>query len=406
MRSNNAKVPRSKINILLLAYLAFILLGLPTSLLGVAWPTLRAEFGLPLDAMGILLFSSTAGYFLASFFIARLINRFGIGSLLVCSSIACALAAFGYSAAPAWGVIVAIGAIAGFGSGILDTGLNIYLAAENKESEMQWLHACFGVGATLSPLIMTISLSRFISWRPGFIFLGILMTLMTGAFWFTYSIWKAPKKPVEANSETGRDQPGLMDYRTSIWKSLLHPQTWMGILMFLLYTGAEFTLANWTYTLFTEGRGISPQIAGIWTGGFWATFTIGRILGGLYAHRVRINTLMLGAMTLALVGAIIFWWDPLPLAGVLGVFLVGFAMAPVFPGLISSTSRRVGEHHAANTIGIQMSAATLGGALLPALAGFLARRISLEIIPVILVVSLLGLLALYWLSTRINETKN
>lgn len=405
MQPDQIKAPRSKMNILMLAYVAFLMLGLPTGFLGVAWPTLRVEFALPLDAMGLLLFSSTAGYFLASFFIARLINRFGIGTLLIFSSLASALAAFGYSVAPVWGVIIAIGLFAGLGSGILDTGLNTYLAAEYKESEMQWLHACFGIGATLSPLIMTISLSQFTSWRPGFIFVGILMTLITGAFWFTYSAWKAPKKPSETNTEIGKDQPGLMDYRTSIWKSLLHPQTWLGIMMFLLYTGVEFTLANWTYTLFTEGRGIDPQIAGIWAGGFWATFTVGRILGGLYAHRIRINTLMVGAMTLALVGAIIFWWNPLPLAGVLGVFLVGFAMAPVFPGLISSTSRRVGEHHAANTIGIQMSAATLGGALLPALAGFLARRISLEIIPVVLTVALLGLLVLYWLSIRVKEKK-
>jgi fucose permease len=49
-----------------------------------------------------------------------------------------------------------------------------------------------------------------------------------------------------------------------------------------------------------------------------------------------------------------------------------------------------------------MGAAGLGGALLPSLAGFLAERSSLEIIPVILSVSLLGLLILYLLSTRVK----
>ena len=60
----------------------------------------------------------------------------------------------------------------------------------------------------------------------------------------------------------------------------------------------------------------------------------------------------------------------------------------------------MGPRHAANTIGIQISAGSLGGAVLPALAGFLAQQISLEIIPVLLVVSLLSLLALYLLSIR------
>ncbi|HLO30291.1 MAG TPA: MFS transporter [Anaerolineales bacterium] len=404
MQPNN-KAPRSKINVLMLAYIAFIMVGLPTGLLGIAWPTMRADFSLPLDAMGLLLISSTVGYFLASFFIARMVNRFGIGSLLIFSCLTSAVASFGYPIAPAWSVIVGIGALAGFGGGVLDAGLNTYMAAEYKESEMQWLHAFFGLGATLSPIIMTASLSQFASWRPGYIFVGILMIMIGAAFWFTCSAWKTPQKISEIATESGEAAPGLMDYQTSVWDSLLHPQTWVGILLFLLYTGAELTLGNWTYTLFTESRGISPQIAGIWAGGFWAIFTIGRILGGLYAHRVRLSTLMISAMWLALAGSILFWWNPLPLVGVLGVFVVGFAMAPIFPGLVSSTSQRVGEHHAANTIGIQMSAASLGGALLPALAGFLAQRISLETIPVMLTVSLLGMLILYRLSMPLKTAE-
>jgi fucose permease len=70
--------------------------------------------------------------------------------------------------------------------------------------------------------------------------------------------------------------------------------------------------------------------------------------------------------------------------------------------LVSSTSDRVGVRYAANTIGIQLSAAAIGGALIPSLAGTLAQRISLETIPVLLSVSLFGLLILYLLSTRIK----
>jgi len=45
---------RLKVNLLVLAYIAFVALGLPISLMGVAWPTLRAELSLPLDALGLL----------------------------------------------------------------------------------------------------------------------------------------------------------------------------------------------------------------------------------------------------------------------------------------------------------------------------------------------------------------
>ncbi len=332
MVSTTKGLPRAKINLLVLAYIAFVALGLPVSLLGVAWPTLRAEFSLPLDALGLLLISSTIGYLISSFTIAWLISRFGIGSLLIFSSLLSAVSFIGYAIAPAWIVILVIGAVGGFGAGLMDAGLNTYLAAEYKESQMQWLHASFGVGATLSPLIMTASLALFASWRPAYLFVGMLMAVMAIFFFLTLPAWKRPVQRLTGAAEREDVELGLMDYHTSLWETLLRVVTWVSILMFLLYTGSEYMLGNWTYTLFTEGRGVAPQLAGLWAGGFWATFTIGRILGGLYTHRLRLNIMLVGALVLALVGAILFWWNPIAWVGVAGVFLVGFAMAPMFPG--------------------------------------------------------------------------
>jgi fucose permease len=404
MQSKAIHPTHGKTNLLFLAYIAFVTLGLPASLIGVAWPTLRVELSLPLDALGLLFFTFTLGYLISSFIIARLISRFGIGSLLIFSCLLSAVAFIGYAIAPSWTFIVIMGVLGGFGSGLMDAGLNTYLAAEYNEGQMQWLHASFGIGATLSPLIMTASLVLFTSWRPAYIFVGALMVIMSICFIFTLPAWKRPEKRASEVTESESGELGLMDYHTSLWQTLLRMVTWASILLFLLYTGAELTLGNWTYTLFTEGRGVSPQLAGLWAGGFWATFTLGRILAGLFTHRVRLNIMMNGALFLALLGAILFWWNPIALVGVAGVFIVGFAMAPIFPGLVSSTSQRVGQRHAGNTIGIQISAAGLGGALLPSLAGFLAERISLETIPVMLIVSLLGLLILYLLSTSIKIT--
>ena len=53
--------------VLLLAFVAFVSLGLPDSVLGVAWPSIRRTFGLPLDALGPYLLAGVIGYFLSSF---------------------------------------------------------------------------------------------------------------------------------------------------------------------------------------------------------------------------------------------------------------------------------------------------------------------------------------------------
>jgi len=399
MQNDAVMKPRKKTNLLLIAYIASTMIGLPIGMLGVAWPSMRANLGLPLDAMGLLLFTTTSGYIITSFFIAKLINRFNIGNLLVSASLLCSMAYFGYSIAPTWALIVIIGAFAGFGNGVIDAGLNTYLAAEYKESEMQWLHAFFGLGASLSPLIMTFSLARFDSWRPGYSLLGFLLLLLAVIFILSRSAWKAPQ-----NTATTSKDSGMMDYKTSIWESLSRMKVWIGIFLFMIFTGTEFTLGNWTYSVFTEGRGISPQIAGLWASGFWITFTVGRVIAALFAHRLKLSKLLLAAMMLAVAGSVLFWLNPSPLAGVLGVFIIGFGMAPIFPGLVSGTSQRVGKQHAANAIGFQMSSANLGGWILPALAGFLAQRFSLESVPALLTISLLGLLVLYIFSLRRKES--
>jgi fucose permease len=84
----------------------------------------------------------------------------------------------------------------------------------------------------------------------------------------------------------------------------------------------------------------------------------------------------------------------------LAVALIGFAIAPIFPALMSGTSQRVGPHFAANTIGMQMAAAGLGTAVIPSLVGVLARRSSLEIIPICVIVLLTGLLGAYLLAEK------
>ncbi len=173
--------------------------------------------------------------------------------------------------------------------------------------------------------------------------------------------------------------------------------------MFFIYTGIELSLGHWAYTLLTESRGVDPEVAGLWAGSYWGTFTLGRILAGLYAQRLGGHAVLRFSMLAALLGAILLWWAPVQIIGLLGVAVTGFAVAPIFPALVSGTSKRVGAHHAANTIGMQIGAAGLGGSILPGVAGVLARRISLEVIPLYLIGLIVALLLLYGLTMRGRE---
>ncbi|MEP6636868.1 MAG: MFS transporter [Acidobacteriota bacterium] len=113
-----------------LAYLSFVSLGLPDGLNGVAWPSIRAYFHLPLNALGWLLVMFTAGYFVASFSSGRLLALMSIGTLLSLSCLATAVSLIGYALAPVWMVMVGLGTVAGFGAGAIDAGLNTFAATQ------------------------------------------------------------------------------------------------------------------------------------------------------------------------------------------------------------------------------------------------------------------------------------
>lgn len=381
----------SKLSLILLAYVAFIALGMPDGLLGVAWPSIRADFSIPLDALGMLLAAAVTGYMTSSFLSGVLISRMGVGNLLALSCALTGSALVGYTLVPSWWMMVALGIFAGLGAGAIDAGLNTYVAAHFGEGLMQWLHASYGIGVTLGPIIMTLALTNLNSWRVGYRIVGGFQFFMAACFVLTLSLWNAHD---EAPKES-RQEKRLTDYKTPMGETMRQPKVWLSVLLFFLYVGAEVTLGTWSYSLLTESRGVPPQLAGFWAGSFWATFTIGRILAGLYAKRLGINTLVQGGVALAFIGAILLWLNPSEWTNLLAVALMGFAIAPVFPAMMSGTSRRVGDHFASNTIGMQMAAAGLGTAIIPSLIGVLARQISLEVVPLCLIILFAVLFGIY-----------
>ncbi len=384
-----------KIGLVLLAYIAFIALGMPDGLLGVAWPSIRADFSIPLDAVGMLITASVTGYLISSFLSGPLIARLGVGIVLASSCAMTGVALIGYTLVPEWWMMVLLGLVAGLGAGAIDAGLNTYVAAHFGEGLMQWLHASYGIGVTLGPIIMTITLATLDTWRVGYRIVGGFQLVLAACFVLTLAMWDKKESPA------GSVQPKrLTDYKTPMGDTLRQPRVWLSALLFFLYVGAEVSFGTWTYSLLVESRGISPATAGLWVGSYWATFTIGRVVAGLYAKRIGVNLLVLGGLAGALLGTVLLGWNPSEAANLLAVALIGFSIAPIFPAFMSGTSQRVGAHFAANTIGIQIAATGLGTAVIPSTVGVLARQFSLEVIPVCMAIVFTGLLGLYVLAVK------
>jgi len=382
--------PRSSTLLVGLAFAGFVALGLPGGALNVIWPSIRDSFALTQDAIGTLLLTQTIGYLVASFYSGRIVSRLGIGPFLLTGTVVYGLGLGAYALAPTWWAMVLFGLVSGLGSGAIDAGLNTYFAANHSPRLMNWLHASFGVGATLGPQLATWLLAQSLSWRWAYVVTFAVQAFMGAAFAVTLRRWRL--------GQTASQETTLKPADVRLLDSLRVPAVWAGVALFVGFTGLEGSAGQWGYVLFTEARNVPATTAGVWVSVYWASLTIGRILFGIIAGRIGVTSLIRTGMLGMVCGAALVWWNPTMLLGFLGLALMGFSVAPLFPLSISDTPRQVGSRHAPNAIGFEVAGASVGLALLPALAGTLAQHLGLETVGPFLFVASVLVVALHEVS--------
>jgi fucose permease len=375
-----------------LAALAFISLGLPDGLLGVAWPSMRAFFGVELQALGALLVATTAGYVVSSFSSGRLLRRLNLGTVLAASCLLTASGLLGYAAASHWPVVLALGVVLGVGAGAIDAALNTYVATHYGARMLNWLHACFGVGAASGPLVMTAVLQRGSSWQRGYAIVGVAQIALATCFAVTFRSW--PRSDGLAPATDRHDSASMI-------ATLNVPAAWLGMAVFIAYAGVEASIGAWTYTLLTEARHMATVEAGLLASLFWGGITAGRLLAAMAGGMVEVHVMLRIALWSVAVGVALIWADAGVVVTGAGLLIAGIACGPIFPSLIATTPGRVGSSHSANAVGFEIAASAVGLSVVPAIVGVAAATFGLATIARLFVVLAVLLLLAYRVLERL-----
>ncbi|MEV1328761.1 MFS transporter [Micromonospora costi] len=428
---------RPRAALLLLAYLAFVSLGLPDGLIGVGWPSIRADFGVPTEAVGLVLTAGTAGYLTSSVLAGFTLARLGVGVLLAGSTLLAALALTGYAVSPGLAVVTGCALVLGLGSGAIDSGLNAYAAAALGPRQMNWLHAFFGLGVAIGPLIMTGALDAGASWRWGYGIVAGAELLLATAFVFTVRAWRAPAAGATADAVPPRTPapdaprtggtapdtpaPGIGDAASGpvgslgvvvehapppatrpvpVRETLRLPAVWLGTLAFAVYVAIEVASGLWAFLLLTEGRGLSAGTAGLCVSAYWGSLFVGRVVQGVVAERLGAAGVLRASLVGMAAGAALIALPASAWVAVAGLVVVGFAAAPVFPLLTLTTADRVGAAHADRAIGLQIGTSALGASLVPAGIGVLIGNTSVQVLGPVLLALALVLIALHAAGSR------
>lgn len=382
--------------LIVVIYLAFISLGLPDGVHGLAWPSMRIALGQPVEALGIVTCVLACCSAVSGFFSGRILARFSTGPVTFASALITGLSILGFSQVTSFPMMVALAFPLGLGAGSVDAGLNHFVAEHYSSRHMNWLHACWGVGATLGPSIVGMVLASGGNWSSGYLAVASGQLFLAAILFASLGLWKH-QAPVHHHADQ-TDENGRADAPASAAA--------LSALLFAIYVSIEMGTGWWSAVIMIEGRGFDPGMAGLAVTLFFGSIMGGRVLIGFVSNRLGNRRLIRMGLFVAIAGLALLLIPGVPALALLGLGLFGFGCAPVYPGLMHETPRRFDAVTARKVIGWQVAAAGTGAAVMPAVFGVIAAHFGMEaVFPVIFALAVLLLVLNIRLDRMTPEVK-
>lgn len=366
--------------LLAIVYAAFISLGLPDAVVGAAWPSMYSQIGADEAAAAIVTTVAVLATIVMSFASGWLVARFGTFAVSAGSVLLTALALFGYAYAPSFVWLLVFTVPLGLGAGAIDTALNAFVAVNYSSRHMNFLHASWGIGAALGPLIAGFWLNARGEWRPAYFTLALLQITLLLIFLGSRRLWPESAAGSSTVASTRWEGAELTGRR---WYAM--PNLPIILTGFFAYSAAELTLGLWGATYFVTRFGLSADVAAAGAAAFYLGITAGRAVAGIVSGRLSNQALLQVGTALLLAGAALLF-VPMPAVSLVGFALAGFGCGPIFPMMLQETTRRYGSLNTERMMGVQMGLAYTGMLVGPPLTGWLITRVTPLSLPGIAVV--------------------
>jgi fucose permease len=353
-----------------LSLIGYLFIGTAAVLIPSIMPFITEEFmatGLTLAAIGLIFPARSAGSILGNLLA-------GIGSdmlgrwRLVWVSVLILAASLAIAAVSKIWILFVIGfVLISAAQGSLSTGINALVADANRGSRaraLNTLHGLYGVGATVSPLVIGYLLDTGLAWRWA---LG-----GSAIIWLLYGIVAYFFDSGEVRS-AGRGKAEKLDL------GMLREGPFLSLfLIAFIYNGVATSLLGWVAVYMQESAGFSTFFAVSMISVFYVALTIGRFLCAAFAERTGYAvTLLVMAVGLTLTYPLVVLGNN-PMLVVAGVFLSGLSFSGLFPMALAYATRLYPEQTGTVT-GTLNVAMTVGAMVPPLWTGIIAESWGLQV---------------------------
>lgn len=344
---------------------AFLAMGAAAALYGPALRQLAAESGRPTAQTGLVFVVHWTGFFLSTLVTNALARRVEMQRAV--------LAGLGLMLAGTLGLIglpaplnLLVTVMIGLGAGMLEILLNRsaeFLAGRAPAAALARLHAPYGLGAVVMPLLVEAALGLGLGWRwaPGVVAAVLALAMGLALRWAALPV---------PHGQAGTHWGHLP------WGPLLP-----FVLILVIYVGAEVAVGGWVTTYFAE-RGLGESLGRWVTAAFFLCFALGRVVFATVAERAGYRRTV--QATSGLAAAALLLPVASPALAPLGFALAGLAFSLIFPTMLAWGARRFPEHRAP-VASLSIAATGAGAAVVPFGVGLVVQAAGPGALPPLLV---------------------
>jgi len=363
--------------LLAVIYLAFVSLGLPDSLLGSGWPTMQTDFGVPSSYAGYVSMSISFMTIISALIAPYLIRRIRTQWIVVYSILLTVIGLIGFSFSTEYWMLFLFVIPYGVGAGSVDAALNNYVAKHCSSAVMNFLHCFYGVGAMISPYIMSLALAN-AHWNEGYRWTAYIQSGIMLVCLLSVPLWK---KSAAAEDDDESDSVGIKE-------ALKIRGVIPTLIAFFAYCSGEATCFLWTSSYFAGTKeGISAETCAAFGSLIFGGLMLGRLISAFVSNKLGDKLLIRVGIAVEAVGILLMI---LPLPGYIfaatGFVITGTGMGPIYPAIQHMAPANFGKRNSAAVIGLQMASAYIGSTFMPMVFGLLQQAVGIAIMPVYLTV--------------------
>jgi fucose permease len=154
----------------------------------------------------------------------------------------------------------------------------------NTNEVLGVLHACYGLGATLSPLIATSLITK--AGLPWYAYYYLMIGFTTIEFATSVSAFWAVNGAAFRRAHRRESGSKGAPIKEAMFTLPAGRTTWLCTAFLFLYLGVEVGLGGWIVTFMMKVRHGSPFASGMTATGFWLGLTVGRVILGFVTPRI------------------------------------------------------------------------------------------------------------------------